>query len=55
MPEQALVDAAAIKNGSTINSHVSLSTRDGGGSVAPAFLQSSSQNNRSSVTTTSGE
>ena len=42
------------KNGSTISSQVSLSTRDGGGSVAPALRHSSSQTSRMSAITTSG-
>src|SRR6185436_5000002 len=42
------------KNGSTISSQVSLSTRDGGGSVAPAFRHSSSQTPRMTASTTTG-
>src|SRR5947209_423677 len=42
------------KNGSTISSQVSLSTRDGGGSVAPAFRHSSSQTPRMTASTTIG-
>src|SRR5262249_6208678 len=42
------------KNGSTISSQVSLRTFDGGGSVAPALRQSSSQTIRISVRTTIG-
>src|SRR5262245_22147718 len=42
------------KNGSTISSQVSLSTRDGGGRVEPALRQSSSQTARVSAITTSG-
>src|SRR5882672_3555380 len=42
------------KNGSTINSQVSLSTRDGGGSVAPAFRHSNSQTPRTMASTIIG-
>src|ERR1041385_2351116 len=42
------------KNGSTINSQVSLSTREGGGSVAPCFRQRTSQTTSTSAMTTSG-
>ena len=42
------------KNGSTISSQVSLRTRDGGGSVAPALRHSSSQIASSSAITTIG-
>ena len=42
------------KNGSTISSQVSLSTRDGGGSVAPALRHSSSQTPRMIASTTTG-
>src|SRR4029079_3117637 len=41
------------KNGSKINSLVSLKTRDGGGRVEPARRQTSSQNSSSSATTMS--
>ena len=42
------------KNGSTISSQVSRSTREGGGSVAPGRLHSISQTMSVSAITTSG-
>ena len=42
------------KNGSTISSHVSASTLEGGGSVAPVLRHSISQITRNTASTTTG-